>query len=174
MKVVPLEPEALRYVVVNMADVSRAEVFASMPENIPFAVEHLTKSLPLMFAPFTLACDDGMPAAFVAVIPIMGGRAGIVWVRTDRFRELALQSLRWARQFYVAEVFMQFRRVDFTGSAPDTPSGRWLKAVGFTCEGIARAYSEAGEDFGHWAWLHPAWRGGTVDRRGTGLSSQLQ
>jgi len=83
------------------------------------------------------------------------GLAGMIWVATPRWREHAIASHRWWRQFFVPQVLHKFRRVEFTAAAADDDSRRWLAFVGFTEEGIAYRQSKRGEDFVHFAWLNP-------------------
>lgn len=152
------------HVVLNMRDLSASEAFASRAENsrwqLAYDLRVAARAALIMRA---FAGHDGVAIALVGIAWTGPGRGGILFVATEDFPTIGLDVHRWWRRHFMPVVMAKFRRVEFTGSTPDTTSGRWLASLGFACEGIARSYGKRGEDFGHWAWVNPHWRATTVD-----------
>jgi hypothetical protein len=162
----------IRHVCLNMRDESAGEAFAS----VDCGRERLASDLASVKDRLQLGAllDEMVPAALVGLVQICPGRASIMFLATGRFPNIAIAAHRWWTRHYVPGVLNGYRRVEFTGSLPGTRSGRWLVAVGFQCEGIARSYGRRGEDLAHWSWINPCWRvadlAGTVDGRGFPLA----
>lgn len=159
MKAAIATPGIIDYVCHHMRDESAGEAFASLPLTRAQLGNHLKAADQLKI--YALSPDHGAAAALVGIGEFVPGRAGIMFLATQRFPLIRMNAHRWWQSEFVPSEMMRYRRVEFTGSLPDTPSGAWLRWVGFTCEGIARAYGRRGEDLAHWAWINPCWR--TVD-----------
>lgn len=157
------------HVVTNMRAESASEAFASMAHDDRALLAADVREFAKRCAVLAL-CRELEPAALLATAVVAPGRASLLFLATDAFPSIGAEVHRWWLKHCVPGVLAQFRRVEFIGSLPATPSGEWLKHCGFTCEGIARSHGKNGEDFGHWAWVNPQWRP-TVDAAGGRLSS---
>lgn len=160
MMLLPVTPQAIAHLVVTMRDESAAEAFASRADaSRPELAADIARAAPGAIAMRMIGDAEGEPACLIGVFRAGPGRATMLFLANDRAPGLLMPAHRWWKRAFVPEVLSRFRRVEFTGSLPDTPSGRWLVWCGFACEGIARRYGKAGEDFAHWAWVNPAWPG---------------
>lgn len=173
MIVRPSTASDIVHIVTTMRDLSAAEAFASRgTEDRSALAREIIAAADRALLVRTLAHDTGVPIALVGLAWTGPGRAGILFLATDSFPRIAAATHRWFCRRFMPETLAKFRRVEFTGSAPDTASGRWLASLGFFCEGVATAYGKHGEDFGHWAWINPHWKP-TVDTAGGRVSSAL-
>ena len=158
MKPLAASPDLIRHVVLTMRAASAIEIFGNsfVPDRAALA-QMLIAAAPSIVGLAALADDPAYPSVVVGVLPAAPGRGSMIFVANDGFPAIAVPAHRWWHRVFVPGVMAQFRRVEFTGAA-DPASGRWLRGLGFTCEGIARAYGKDGEDFGHWGWVHTTWR----------------
>jgi len=148
-------PGIARKVVLTMREESAVEIFGnSFIADRAELADRLVAALPAMMGAHILGDEAGEPAVLVGVIPMAPGRGSMIFLANDRFPAITIAAHRWWHTHFVPSVLMQWRRVEFTGAA-DPRSAKWLRGLGFIREGIAHAYGKAGEDFGHWAWLHP-------------------
>lgn len=172
MKVVRATANHVVHVVETMREISAAEAFASRPNDDRAALAmDLIEIMGHMVVLNALLADDETPVALIGLGWAAPGRATMLFLANDGLPSINVPLHRWWRRHFVPEWMARFRRVEFTGSLPDTPSGHWLQWCGFACEGVARSYSKAGADFGHWGWVNPQWIA-TVDAAAEPVSSQ--
>lgn len=162
-------PADIAHVILNMREECAAEAYASLPHEDPHELAAaLQRAAPRAHTMLALA-DFSAPVALMGLGQFGPGHAAAMMINTPGLPAIGFAFQRWWRRSFVPERMAQFRRVGFTGSLPDSATGRWYRALGFSCEGIARAYGKRGEDFGLWAWINPCWR--TVDASAPALGS---
>lgn len=156
----PVEYETLSYIVRNMRQIDRDEVFAL---SYPMGPDNMTTDDELMVnitfdAANNEGCGfvaslDGEPIAVIGMSMMWPGVASVWMFATDSWPKIALALTRWAKKaiFQIMSDANIHRAQCWSLSGHDI-AHRWLRHLGATEECASPNYGRAGETFHLFGW----------------------
>jgi hypothetical protein len=156
----PVEYEPLMFVVRNMRQIDRDEVFAtgfSMPPDGPMTDDDM-----MVQQTFDAATRDGCgwiaslngePIAAIGMTLLWPGVVSVWMFATDSWPKVALALTRWAKKaiFQIMSDANIHRAQCWSLSGHDT-AHRWLRHLGATEECVSPNYGRSGETFHLFGW----------------------
>lgn len=96
--------------------------------------------------------DDVMPIAALAYTPVVAGLYDVFLIPTVYLPQFAFSIVRIVRKYLdrLEQDLPEFRRLQ-TYSLGDNQTDKWMRALGFTQEGIHRKYAPDGSTYHSWA-----------------------
>jgi len=156
----PVEYEPLSYIVRNMRQIDRDEVFAT---GYPMPADSETSDDELMVQQTYdaatrdgcgwVASLDGEPIAVIGITMLWPGVASVWMYATDSWEKIALALTRWARKaiFQIMSDANIHRAQCWSLSGHDT-AHRWLRHLGASEECVSPGYGRDGETFHLFGW----------------------
>jgi len=146
-----LAPEPLHYVLTNLRDIDRKELFATRPHDNPLRA---TDEIMHACAAFgTLFWYSQEPVAAVGFFPMWPGVVSVWAFGSPRWNHVFLAVTRYIIDEMGPELLrMGTHRAECRTLSERQDSERWLRALGGRAEGTLREFGRNREDFTLYAW----------------------
>jgi hypothetical protein len=149
--------EDVAWVVANMRDLDRREVFAGRWTDEPAdLVEDIETSRAMLIRLDALCTAAGEPVALLGAWLSSPGVGHALMIATDHWAEIAALAHRYVvKRFLPLVCAPNLRRLECRAWAGHHVSRAWLERLGFVEEGFCHALGKGGEDFVQFAWFPP-------------------
>lgn len=145
---------AYEYIILNMREVDRVEVFGMLHHDSALQMAHETAFLIRNKGRSTIAWHDGRPAAMGALTEDWPGMWSVWMFGTDDFRNCAVELIKWFRR-EASDILTvcQGRRLQCDSRFDHDEAHKMLRALGAREEVRLRAYGKDGSDYIRFVWL---------------------
>jgi hypothetical protein len=161
MKLARPEYRTVRYIVENMREWDRREIFATQWDEDP---DRFTKYV-MATADFAWVAGLDLPIAAIGAFPVWPGVWSVWMFATDNFRQIGKSLTKHAKKVMIPAILEgEFHRAHCYSMAGHTVAHRWLEALGACHEATLQGFGRGGEDFLVFAWDRAAgerarWKG---------------
>lgn len=149
MRIAAPEYGTVRYIVENMREWDRREVFATHWGDDP---DQFTKEA-VAVGQFAWVCGLERPIAYIGAYPLWPGVWSVWMYATDEIRHIGKSLTKHVRKVMIPALLAgEFHRGQCCSLAGHTEAHDWLRVLGASPEATLRGYGRKGEDFVIFAW----------------------
>jgi len=157
---------SLEYICLNMRAVDRREIYATQSHDNAILLAKEVFEATKLRGRGRIAWSNGRPSCFAGFIEVWPGNWQIAMFGTDKFKDGAIELLRWIRST-IPELISELggRRLSCHSWTGHTEAQQFLEALGAEREGPPlRDYGKNGETFQHWTWFADTSRSAMLKR----------
>lgn len=138
--------DAVLYVVRNLREADKEEIYALRFHEVPEAVAGEVMARPEMT---WVAWHDGVPTAVIGGVEVMPGVWRMHCFGTDYWPKIAIPITRFVKRKIIPLLFGQFgaRRLEADSHWSHMEAHRWMEILGCEREGVRQALGKDGSDY---------------------------
>lgn len=154
MRLSDLDRNAVAYVIANMRDWDRKEIFATRldDEEGESLLESVFAAGPVSW----IAWEGDEPIAVFGCMPLWRGVWSMWFFATDNFHKIGLGVTKLVLRYIIPMLWDGgAHRLECRSMEGHVDAQRWLKVIGAQREGSLSGYGRDGQDFHVYTWRKP-------------------